>query len=75
VRQHSRDRFFDDAFGVLLHQRFGVGALEVARLLRGAIVNLLLQLVAGEDRFLGVDDNDEIADISRRRELPLPLLK
>src|SRR5690606_11715283 len=47
--------------------------LEVTRLLRRTVVNLLFQLVADEDGFFGVDDDDEIAHVGGRRELRLVL--
>ena len=65
--QHALDGDADDLFGAAVEHLLQRAGLEPARVARVAVVELLGALVAGHGDLLGVDDDDEVADVAVRR--------
>ena len=73
--KHPLDGEPDHVLGLAVeHLLEGAGA-DPARVAAVAVVALALQLVAGDRDLLGVDDDDEVADVAVRRVLRLPLAR
>ena len=71
--QHAADGQLHGQLGLLLHQQAVLGLLEAADPAGVAAVVLLLQLLAGQNSLLGVDDHDEVAAVGVGGELRLVL--
>ena len=71
--QHTADGQLHGQLGLLLHQQAVLGLLEAADPAGVAAVVLLLQLLAGQNSLLGVDDHDEVAAVGVGGELRLVL--
>ena len=61
--QHAANGQTHRELGLLLHQGLVLGLLQAAGVTGVGTVVLLLQLLAGEDGVLGVDDDDVIAAV------------
>ena len=61
--QHAADSQTHRELGLLLHQDLVLGLFQTAGITGVSAVVLLLQLLAGEDGVLGVDDDDVIAAV------------
>lgn len=68
VRQHALDRHHHGALGVILHQRAVLDLFEAADPAAVMTVELVFQLVAGQHRLGGVDDDNMVAAIDVGRE-------
>src|SRR5947208_17120036 len=67
TRDHALDGLLEHALGVLALEDLARGALlDVADIASVLVVGLLLALAAGEDRMLGVDDDNVVAAINVR---------
>src|SRR5215510_1605448 len=68
ARQHALDRLFDDPLREApLHDRLGGALLDAADVTGVVVIDLLLQLAAGQHHLLGIDDDDVVAAIDMRR--------
>ena len=68
AREHALNRLFDYALGMLAaHDRAGRPLLDAADVTCVVVIYFLLQLVAGEQRPGGIDDDDIVAAIHMRR--------
>lgn len=66
--EHATDSMFEDTFGVRFEQ-FGGSSLALATGIASiTLIDFIGHLVAGEDDFLGVDDNDVVAAVDVRGE-------
>lgn len=73
VRQHAFDRALDHQLGFALqhiHKQFFAQAAGIAGEMR---VGFPSRFLAGEHDFIGIDNNDKIADVGVRRKLRLVL--
>lgn len=66
LREHALDGFFERKCGLAGHQVSIALALEAAWNARMAVVELRVELAAGELHFARIDDDDEIAGINVR---------
>ena len=64
--QHAAYCKAHSQFRLLLHQSLVLGLLQSAGITGVSAVVLLLQLLAGEDGILGVDDDDVVAAVNMR---------
>ncbi len=72
-RQHAFDRTLQDPFRRPRQEMFQRLGFEIADIARMPMVNLILQLGAGDPDFLRIYDNDIVARIDVRRVLGLVL--
>ena len=63
VRQHTLNSQFHGEVALLGHQGAILDFLQVADVAGVVLIQLLVQLVAGENGLIGVDDDDKIASI------------
>src|ERR1700678_3314575 len=74
ARKHALDRLLDDALGELaLEDRLGRPFLDAADIAAVVIVDLLVELAAGEHHLVRVDDDHVVAIIDVRGEARLVL--
>src|SRR5947209_16875207 len=67
TRDHALDGLLEHALGMLAFEDLARGALlDVADIAGVLVIGLLLALATGEDRMLGVDDDDVVAAINVR---------
>ena len=71
--EHALDSQLHGELGALVHQRAVLDILEVANPAGVMIVVLLVELSAGENRLVNVDNDDEIAAVDVRGEINLVL--
>ena len=71
--QHALDSDFHSEVGAAGHHVASLGLLQAADPAGNTVVLLLIQLLAGEDSLIGVDDDDEIAAINVGSEIDLVL--
>ena len=62
--QHAADSQTHRKLGLLLHQDLVLGLFQAAGITGVGTVVLLLQLLAGEDGVLGVDDDDVVTAVN-----------
>ena len=67
-RKHATDGVFEDAFGVFGEYLFRGGLALAAGISGIALVDFVGHLLAGEDNFLGIDDDDVVAAVNVRSE-------
>src|SRR5882757_4181788 len=67
ARDHALDGLADDLLGPLLEQLAECPGANAARVSAVPPVALVLELLAGDHELLGVDDDDEVADVDVRR--------
>ena len=70
---HAADGQLHGQLGLVLHQQTVLGLVQATGITAVGAVELLLQLLAGQNGLLGVDDDDEIAAVSVRGVLGLML--
>src|SRR4051812_43568323 len=73
LREHALDRLGDRQGGLAVEEFFVGLDAEAAGLAAVVVVVLLLELAAGEQDLVGVDDDDEVARVDVRRERSLVL--
>ena len=71
--QHALDSQLHGELGTLGHEGAVLDVLQVADPAGVMIIGLLLELLARENRLVGVDDDDEIAAVNVRGEVNLVL--
>ena len=71
--QHAADGKTHGQVGLLLHQGLVLGFLQSAGITGVGTIVLLLQLLAGEDCVLGVDDDDVVTAVNMRGVIGLEL--
>ena len=71
--QHAADGQLHGQRGLGLHQGAVLDFLQAADPTGVVTIVLLIQLLAGQDSLLGIDDDDKIAAVSVGSELGLPL--
>ena len=62
--QHAADSQTHGQLGLPLHEGLVLGLLQAAGVAGVSTVVLLLELLAGEDGFLGVDDDDVVTAVN-----------
>ena len=71
--QHALDSDFHSVVGAGLHHVASLGLLQAADPAGNTVVLLLIQLLAGQNSLVGVDDDDEIAAVNVGSEINLVL--
>ena len=71
--QHAAHGQTHGQLGLLLHETVIAGLLQAAGIAGVSAVILLLKLLAGQDRLLGVDDDDVVAALNMRGVIDLQL--
>ena len=71
--QHALDGQLHSVVGAVLHHDAGLGFLQTADPAGNAVVGLLLQLLAGQNSLVGVDDDDEVTAVNVGSEIDLVL--
>ena len=69
--QHAADSQAHGQLGLLLHQTSVVGLVQSTGVTGVSTIVLLLELLAGQDGLLGVDDDDEITAVDVGRVVDL----
>lgn len=73
IGQHTLDCKLDSELGLCLHEGAVLDLFHVADIAGVMIIHLLVELVAGEDSLLSVDDDYMIAAVGVRSECGLML--
>ena len=71
--QHTLNSQLHSVVGTLLHHDASLGLLQAADPTGNTVVALLVQLLAGQDSLVGVDDDDVVAAVDVGGEVDLVL--
>ena len=71
--QHALNSQLHSVVGAVFHHNASLGLLQVTNPAGYAVVGLLVQLLAGQNSLVGVDDDNEIAAVNVGSEIDLVL--
>ena len=68
VGEHALDSLLDDELGLLSHQLLVLDLFEVTDVTGVMVVHFLIEFFTGQNDFIRIDDDDEIAGVNMRSE-------